>query len=186
MSEGNRAKKRGRPALPEGEGKLYAVSGFRTTKQVKDFLQQRADSSGGSIAQEVEARLLDSFDFEGMLGGPRATRFFRILAKRIELVTKNESWLDDYQSYQLVRGIVLKTFDELAPPRPDPLDLAVRQARDGLRTILSFKGGEDFLGPELRGAVLQLARALANDPQVPADVRADLFTSLAEIDRGEA
>jgi len=181
MSEGGRP--RGRPALPPGQGKLYPV-GFRTTKEVKDFLQQRADSSGRSIAQEIEARLLDSFGFEGMLGGPRATAFFRRLAERVELVTKNEGWLDDYQTYQLVRGILLKTIDDLAPPRPEPLDLAVRLAQDGLRTILAFNG-EDFLGPELRSAALGLARALADNPQVPPDVRAELSTRLAQIGQRE-
>lgn len=51
---------RGRPRLPPDEGKRHAV-GIRTTKQLKDLLQRAADSSGRSIAQEIEFRLENSF-----------------------------------------------------------------------------------------------------------------------------
>src|SRR5690348_5040694 len=61
MSKGSQGgKSRGRPALPPGEGKRYAV-GIRTTKQIRELLQQEDDSSGRSVAQEIEGRLEASF-----------------------------------------------------------------------------------------------------------------------------
>jgi len=183
MGEGKReGRARGRPPLPAGEGKLYAV-GFRTSKKVKDFLQQMADSGERSIAQEIEQRLLQSYDFEGTLGGPRATAFFRKLAEAVERVSPDERWLDDYQLFRTVRSLLVKTIDDLAPPTPEPIDVAIRLARDGLQTIL---GAGEFLGSEVREAALSFARNLADNPRVPADVRADLSSNLAEIQHREA
>jgi hypothetical protein len=65
------ARRRGRPALPTEEGKRYAV-GIRTTKKLKDSLQHAADSSGRSVAQEIESRLERSFLLETILGTPEA------------------------------------------------------------------------------------------------------------------
>ena len=66
-------KRRGRPNLPAGEGKRYAL-GLRTTKELRDLLQQAADSSGRSLAQEIEFRLERSFERERTLAelSPRA------------------------------------------------------------------------------------------------------------------
>jgi hypothetical protein len=64
-------RRRGRPALPSEEGKRYAV-GIRTTKKLKDLLQRAADSSGRSVAQEIETRLEQSFSLETLLGSPEA------------------------------------------------------------------------------------------------------------------
>jgi len=55
-----RARKRGRPALPADEVKRHAL-GIRTTKKLKDLLQHATDSSGRSVAQEIEFRLEESF-----------------------------------------------------------------------------------------------------------------------------
>jgi hypothetical protein len=61
MSEGTEwPKRRGRPALPPEKGKRYAI-GIRTTKELRDLLQKAADSSGRSLAQEIEFRLERSF-----------------------------------------------------------------------------------------------------------------------------
>ena len=56
-----RAARRGRPPLPAGEGKRHPL-GIRTTKQLREQLEQAAKSSGRSLAQEVEYRLEKSFD----------------------------------------------------------------------------------------------------------------------------
>ena len=50
MATARGGKSRGRPPLPEGRAKRYAV-GIRTTKHLKDFLQQAADEAGRSVAQ---------------------------------------------------------------------------------------------------------------------------------------
>src|SRR4051794_3753717 len=64
MSDAPKPPKRpGRPALPPERGKRYAL-GFRTTKELRDSLQQAADSSGRSLAQEIEFRLEQTFAAE--------------------------------------------------------------------------------------------------------------------------
>jgi hypothetical protein len=47
---------RGRPALPADKGKRYPL-GIRTTRELKNLLQEEADASGRSMAQEIEFRL---------------------------------------------------------------------------------------------------------------------------------
>jgi hypothetical protein len=53
-------RRRGRPALPAGEGKRYPLA-IRTTKTLKDQLVRASQASGRSLAQEVEHRLELSF-----------------------------------------------------------------------------------------------------------------------------
>ena len=48
--------RRGRPPLAPGEGKRYPI-GVRTTKQLKERLEQARLESGRSLAQEIEHRL---------------------------------------------------------------------------------------------------------------------------------
>jgi hypothetical protein len=53
--------RRGRPRLPEGEGKRYPL-GIRTTKELRERLEAAAKASGRSLAQEVEFRLERSYE----------------------------------------------------------------------------------------------------------------------------
>ena len=69
------ARGRGRPKLPPGEGKRYPLN-MRTTKQLKDDLEDAARESGRSLAQEVEFRLersLVSMPAEDLLKGITGT-----------------------------------------------------------------------------------------------------------------
>jgi hypothetical protein len=174
---------RGRPASPPGEGKLYAVGGFRTTKEIKDFLEQSADFTGRSMAGELEARVLQSRDFEAALGGPRAAAFFRSLAGTIEHFFHDDRWVDEYDKYVMVRSLFLRLLDDMAPPKPEPIEALIQHVRNGLRTILAFNDEEeDYLGPDMREPIMQLARKLAENPKIPADVQAEFIRSLAEIE----
>lgn len=49
-------RRRGRPALPAEEGKRFNL-GIRTTRELRDSLEAAADSSGLSVAREIERRL---------------------------------------------------------------------------------------------------------------------------------
>jgi hypothetical protein len=61
MDEGLRqSRRRGRPALPPDAGKRHPL-GIRTTRQLKDLLENAANSSGRSVAAEIEHRLERSF-----------------------------------------------------------------------------------------------------------------------------
>jgi TraY domain-containing protein len=55
--------KRGRPPMPQTEGKR-AVIALRVTAEMKRSLQEAADKSGRSLSQEAELRLERSFDAE--------------------------------------------------------------------------------------------------------------------------
>ena len=69
-----RPKQRGRPALPPEKGKRYAI-GIRTTKELRGLLQQAADLSGRSLAQEIEFRLERSFDRKQTLADAMLEKF---------------------------------------------------------------------------------------------------------------
>src|SRR3954469_8079548 len=107
--EPERPKRRGRPALPPEKGKRYAL-GLRTTKELRDLLQQAADSSGRSLAQEIEFRLERSFERErtlseilaATLGGERTSQHVRVLADIASNVSvlksgRADAWLDDHE-----------------------------------------------------------------------------------------
>ena len=74
---------RGRPKLPPGEGKRYPLS-LRTTREIRELLEQEAIMSGRSMAQEAEYRLQKSFLDERLkyeeFGGPSLYWFMKALA----------------------------------------------------------------------------------------------------------
>lgn len=51
---------RGRPPKAPGDGKRWPLN-MRTTRELRDRLEQAATASGRSLAQEVEMRLEKSF-----------------------------------------------------------------------------------------------------------------------------
>src|SRR3954465_4904348 len=114
--EPERPKRRGRPALPPEKGKRYAL-GLRTTKELRDLLQQAADSSGRSLAQEIEFRLERSFERErtlaellpASLGGERTSRHVQALAGiacNVSVLSEQgnaDAWLNDHKIFALVK-----------------------------------------------------------------------------------
>ncbi|MGH1592231.1 TraY domain-containing protein [Methylobacterium phyllosphaerae] len=52
--------------LPEGEGKRIPLN-MRTTRETRERLEQAAEKSGRSLAQEIEIRLERSFDFQNII-----------------------------------------------------------------------------------------------------------------------
>jgi len=111
------AKRRGRPALPLERVKRYAL-GIRTTKQIKDLLQHAADSSGRSVAQEIELRLERSFDVEKSFGGHRLAAVFRSLAATAEFLSGGKEWLDDYRTFNTVIDAWRHDLEGLQPQEP--------------------------------------------------------------------
>ena len=51
--------------MPAGKGKRHSLT-IRTTKELRESLEQAAEASGRSLAQEVELRLERSFDRDRM------------------------------------------------------------------------------------------------------------------------
>src|SRR6478609_7194902 len=103
------SKRRGRPALPPEKGKRYAL-GLRTTKELRDLLQQAADSSGRSLAQEIEFRLERSFDREKNLaeamtevfGDARTLEIFKEMAIIARDPSRPYHWTDDFREVENV------------------------------------------------------------------------------------
>ena len=74
---------RGRPKLAPGEGKRYPLS-LRTTREIRELIEQQAIISGRSMAQEAEYRIQKSFVDERAkyeeFGGPSLYWFMKALA----------------------------------------------------------------------------------------------------------
>ena len=78
-----RKRGRGRPKLPAGEGKRYPLS-LRTTREIRELVEQEAIMSGRSLAQEAEYRIQKSFVDDRAryeeFGGPSLFWFMKALA----------------------------------------------------------------------------------------------------------
>ncbi|WP_156502095.1 hypothetical protein [Erythrobacter sp. HI0063] len=102
--------KGGRPAHHDGETKKAAIA-VRTAPSVRDALKAAADENGRSITQEVEKRLIVSFEADG---GQRSSETERLLAKfaaeiaEIEQMT-GKRWHKDRKT----AGAVLEMFRRL-------------------------------------------------------------------------
>jgi hypothetical protein len=60
-------------------GKRYPLN-MRTTKELRDKIEEAAMASGRSLVQEVEFRLEKSFQEDDAYGGPHLSAVFRLLA----------------------------------------------------------------------------------------------------------
>lgn len=115
------SQRRGRPSLPAHEVKRHAF-GFRTTKELKEKLLAASEASGRSIAQEIEARLLQSIDREtvisevidAVLGGKRYAPIFMMMAASVTMIERStgKSWLEDHETFMAVKT----AWDLIAPP----------------------------------------------------------------------
>lgn len=101
-------KKRGRPRLPESEGKRHVIA-FRATTQLREQLEHAAKLSGRSLSQEAEFRLELSFRDEEArfeaFGGKTNYDTMQTLAgfvRQVELKT-GKSWLSDWQTFSEVK-----------------------------------------------------------------------------------
>ena len=77
----------GRPRHHDGEVKKSAIA-VRTSPSIRDALKKAADESGRSITQEVEARLVASFDRDGGNRSPETERLLSNLASEIADIEK--------------------------------------------------------------------------------------------------
>lgn len=109
---------RGRPR--EGvEAKRVPLS-FRTTQQVRDYLDEAARSSGRSLAQEVEYRLSQFGYAEELLGGSGTARVLRAAANVIDAVESRsgKSWLEDYWTAISVQAAIERLLRAYSPLEP--------------------------------------------------------------------
>jgi TraY domain len=94
-----------------GGGKRYPLN-MRTTKETRERLEAAAVANGRSLAQEVEARLDQSFNEAVALGGEGMRRMaFHMIAAFASAgrlrAGGNKNWLDDPSAYRAgFRGVV--------------------------------------------------------------------------------
>ncbi len=126
-------KKRGRPALPAGEGKRWPLN-TRTTRETRDWLEAAAAASGRSLTQQVEFYLeaaqsnqqKDELTYQVMehiyeqFGGRDIDSLMELLARAIRLVEyeTKKSWLNDTETDDQVQ-VAWKAILRRCGPEPD-------------------------------------------------------------------
>jgi hypothetical protein len=127
-------KKRGRPALPVGEGKRHPLN-MRTTRETRDWLEAAATASGRSLAQEVEFHLeaarsnkqKDELAYRVLMehiheqfGGTDIYSLMGLSARAIPLVEyeTKKSWLNDTETDDQVQ-VAWKAILRRCGPEPD-------------------------------------------------------------------
>ena len=115
-------KKRGRPALPPGEGKRVPLS-MRTTRELRARLDEAVKASGRSLVQEVEYRIECSFLHEdadhrasdavlagvyGVFGGEQKYRLMRSLSLVISVIEKRGggAWDENVEVNEMVNDAI--------------------------------------------------------------------------------
>jgi len=91
-------------------GKRYPLN-MRTTKELRDKIEEAATASGRSLVQEVEVRLEKSFQEDDAYGGPHLSRVFRLLADYKALIEAKAGvrWTESDR----VRDEIAQVFTEL-------------------------------------------------------------------------
>lgn len=75
-----------RAKLPPGEGRRVPL-GMRTTLEMRARVERAAADSGRSLSQEVEFRLMQSFDFNEEKSGPVVKAAAKIGEQRVQIET---------------------------------------------------------------------------------------------------
>lgn len=142
------AKKIGRPPKPEAEKRQQI--GVRTSPELKAQLEESAAKNGRSVAQEAEFRLVQSFEFEALLGDAETRGFVIEIARQIEAVESvtEKAWTSDAATYFATRDLIS---DVVKRSRPTPPNFSkvnalasemeeLRPKSDGLETTLQKCG----------------------------------------------
>ena len=140
--------KRGRPALPPGEGKRYPLN-MRTTKDVRDQMKAAAAASGRSLVQEVEFRLQKSFSneltYQGFMEsiyeqfeGKGIYHLMKLLARSLAISEREtgKSWLDDADTCALVQGVFNSILSLYVPEAVRPTKPADSQLSKNIAGVL--------------------------------------------------
>lgn len=129
-------------ATQRGERKRHPLN-VRTTRKLREKIDQAAGISGRSLVQEVEQRLEQSFDRDVMvnilLGGDDNAKILELIAQAIQAEDQSgRNWKDSQESAEAVRATINFIIAGLAglperPPETSP-DLTLA------KTILDRRG----------------------------------------------
>lgn len=93
---------------------------MKASPALRAKIDEAANRSGLSIAQEVERRLLASIEAEDAIGGPRTASLFRAAAEAIGFAEQStgKHWLDDFGTFHVAKGLLDILINERAPTPP--------------------------------------------------------------------
>jgi hypothetical protein len=116
----------GRP--PEGAETKLAPLNMRTTPELRARIEEAAAQSGRSLTQEVERRLLTTFLFDEVRGGPHIGAFVNMLASTIQMIENRTGtkWTEDTLAFEAVRAASARLLRWTRPR--DPGDLLLSEA----------------------------------------------------------
>jgi len=116
-------KKPGRPRKPKDQRRSKNRT-FRVRGQLDEFLVARADESGRSVSEEIEARLERSFYMDGLLNtfAGDAAPITNALATAVaaSFLQDNLDRNNRYQVLQVATGYIIAAFGSSYCPRQDP------------------------------------------------------------------
>jgi TraY domain len=114
------ARPRGRPPLPQAEGKRHALA-LRVTAERRNALEEAAAQSGRSLSQEIEFRLEQSFHEEASYGGREMAGLFRMMAGAAAFISERrggKAWSSDWETFQAVRTAWRELINQAIPSMP--------------------------------------------------------------------
>lgn len=118
----------GRPTERD-EAKRSAVA-VRTTPAIKSRLSAAAAAAGRSLTQEIEARLIRSFEDEDRAGGPHNAALLRMIGSVIEIAEQRSAarWTEDVRAWSAVKAALALVVEANQPEIPAAIARAYRLA----------------------------------------------------------
>lgn len=117
----------------EGSAVKLAPLNMRTSPQLRQQIEKAADENGRSLTQEVERRLVTSFIFDEVRGGPHIGAFANMLSSVIQTIENRmgAKWTDDPATHAAVRAAAEHLLDWNRPPvQGDDLSATFAKAKD--------------------------------------------------------
>ena len=115
----------GRPV--EGKTSKLAPLNMRTSPELRAKIEEAADVNGRSLTQEVERRLMTSFIFDEVRGGPHIGAFANMLAATIQTIEQRlgAQWIDDIAAHAAVSAATSRLLDWNRPSVEPKIDRAL-------------------------------------------------------------
>jgi hypothetical protein len=158
--------KRGNKPEP---GKRYPLN-MRTTLGIRQMLERVAESSGRSLAQEVEHRLVESFTrdhvIEIELGGQHTYLLLKMLANVIQGVEHitGKRWPEDKETFSKALTAVYGILGKIGPlPHEQVTDYLIKNKKDvGLDAAGALFDYAGFTDPQIK-KILKFAASIKRD-----------------------
>ena len=128
--------KGGRPRL--GAEVKRAPMSMKTSPELRARIEDAAAASGLSMAQEVERRLIDSFEIEEQLGGRARLSIFRMMAWAIGVAEgqENGTFEKDYWAFHRACGAINGVLQVITPPLPVDIAEEMQSARNARNSAI--------------------------------------------------